>query len=209
MFIELSNITIENNAHIIFTNNVYVADTAGGMALFSTTLNVSHNAHVLFDSNHAVVGGALYALNCTIHVKNDAQMTFVNNSAFSAGAVVLVLYLQSHSILTFINNTATINLGGAFYCYRSKFSIENATTRFINNSAAYGGAMALLSSVLKLVNGNSNLIFENNSAKEKGGAIYVDPDKFQYTLQVQYDNYYNLLDTCLYYEPLTTSPVAA
>ena len=198
-FIELSNVTVENNAHIIFTNNV--ADTAGGMGLLSTTLNVSHNAHILFDSNHAVVGGgALYALNCTIDVKNDAQMTFINNSAFSAGAVVLVLtdlYLRSHTILTFINNTATINLGGAFYRYRSKFSIENATSRFINNSAAYGGAMALLSSVLKLVNGNSNLIFENNSAKEKGGAIYIDPDKFQYTLQVQYDNYYNLLDTCL------------
>ena len=59
--------------------------------------------------------------------------------------------------------------------------------------------MALLSSTLELVNESSNLTFENNSAKEKGGAIYVDPDIFQYTLQVQYDNYnYHLLDTCLY-----------
>lgn len=40
----------------------------------------------------------------------------------------------------------------AFYSYRSTFSIENATTRFINNSAANGGAMALLSSTLELVN---------------------------------------------------------
>ena len=58
--------------------------------------------------------------------------------------------------------------------------------------------MALLSSTLELVNGSSNLTFESNSVKKKGGAIYVDPDKFQNTLQVQYDNYYHLLDTCLY-----------
>ena len=128
-------------------------------------------------------------------------MIFINNSAFSAGAVVLALselYSRSHAILAFINNTASINLGGAFYSYRSKFSIENATTRFINNSAVNGGAMALLSSTLELLNESSNLTFENNSAREKGGAIYVDPDKFQYALQIQYDNLYHLLDTCLY-----------
>ena len=125
-------------------------------------------------------------------------MIFINNSAFSAGAVVLALselYSRSHAILAFINNTANKNLGGAFYSYRSRFSIENA---IINNSAANGGAIALLSSILELVNESSNLTFENNSAREKGGAIYVDPDKFQYAIQIQYDNLYYLLDTCLY-----------
>jgi predicted outer membrane repeat protein len=196
--IELSTATIENNAQIIFTNNV--ADTAGGMALRSSILNITHNAQVLFDSNHAVVGGgALYALKCTINVENGAQMTFINNSAFSAAFVLVLsnLHVKNRTVLTFINNTA-ITFGGAFYSYKSTISIENATNRFINNSAANGGAMALLSSILDLVNGSSNLIFENNSAKEKGGAIYIHPDKFEYTLQVQHDNYYHLLDTCLY-----------
>jgi predicted outer membrane repeat protein len=207
LMIEFSAATIENNAHITFTNNV--ADTAGGMAMFSATLYVSHNAHILFDSNHAVVGGgALYALNCTIYFKNNAQMTFINNSAFSAGAFVLIsseLHLMSHPILTFINNTA-INFGGALFSYKSKYSIENATNKFIYNSAANGGAMALLSSKIEVINGISNLIFEKNSAKEKGGAIYVDPDKFEYALQVQYDTEYNhLLDTCLYYVTDPTS----
>ena len=204
--IEFSTVTVENNAYISFTSSV--ADTAGGMALRSSILNISHNAHVSFNNNHAVVGGgALYALNSTINVKNHAQMTFANNSAFSAGALVLIsskVHLMSHTILTFINNTA-INLGGAFFSYRSTLSIENATTRCINNSAAYGGAMALLSSTLKLFNGSSNLTFENNLAKEKGGAIYVEPDQVEYTLQVQYDNYYYLLDSCLYYDTNPTS----
>jgi predicted outer membrane repeat protein len=128
-------------------------------------------------------------------------MTFTNNSAFSAGALVLMsseLHLESHTILTFINNTA-ISFGGAIFSYSSQFSIEYATNYFFKKSAANGGAMALLSSTLKLVNGNSNLTFENNSAKEKGGAIYVDPDKFEYTSQVRYNSFYNLHDTnCLY-----------
>ena len=199
--IELSNITIENNAHIIFTNNV--ADTAGGMAMFSAVLKIYHNAHISFNSNHAVVGGgALYVFNSTINVFSDAQMTFTNNTAFSAGALVILsseLNLTDRTVLTFINNIVN-NFGGAFYSYRSTFSIENATTRFINNSAANGGAMALLSSTLQLVNGSANLTFENNSAKEKGGAIYVDPDQFEYTLQIQYNNYYHLFDThCIYH----------
>ena len=198
---ELSTVTIENNAHIAFTNNT--ADTAGAMALRSSIFNIGDNAHISFNSNSAAAGGALYALNCTINVINHAQMTFINNSAFVAGAFALIsseLYMKSHTILTFINNTA-ISFGGALFTYRSKFSIENAanmmTTKFVNNSAANGGAMALLSSKFELINGNSNLTFEKNSAKELGGAIYVDPDQFQCTLQAE-DNYY-LLDThCLY-----------
>ena len=196
--IELSTVTIENNAHIAFTNNV--ADTAGGMALYSATLNIDDDAHISFNGNHAnVAGGALYVLKSIINVKNHASMTFINNSAFSGGALVFIsseLYLISHALLTFINNTA-INFGGSIFSYRSKLSIENATNKFINNSARYGGAMALLSSTIELVNGSSNLTFENNSAKEKGGAIYVDPDQFGiYTSQAQYD--YLLDINCLY-----------
>ena len=204
--IELSIITIENNAHITFTNNV--ADTTGGMVLRSSILNISHNAHILFNNNLAVVGGALYALNSTIYVKNDAQMTFINNNAaFSAGAFVLILsemHLKSHTILTFINNTA-INLGGAIYSYSSKLFIENATIKFISNSARNGGAMALLSSTFELVNGSTNLNFENNSAREKGGAIYIDPDQVEFTSQVRYNTFYYLHEkNCLYTNPTST-----
>ena len=198
--IELSTVTVENNAQIIFTNNV--ADTEGGMVMFSAVLNISHNVHISFNSNHAVVGGgALHALNSKINVENDANITFINNSAFSAGAFVLILsdlLLKSCTILTFINNTA-INLGGAFFSYNSKLSIQNATTRYVNNSAANGGVTALLSSTLELVNGSSNLTFENNSAQDGEGAVYVNPDQFEFISQVRYNNFYYLLDTsCLY-----------
>ena len=49
------------------------------------------------------------------------------------------------------------------------------------------------------LNESSNLIFENNSAREKGGAIYVDLDRLELTSQVRYNSYDRLLDTnCLY-----------
>ena len=48
-----------------------------------------------------------------------------------------------------------------------------------------------------MVNESPNLTFENNLAKEKGGAIYVDPDRFELTSQVRYNDY--VLDSnCLY-----------
>ena len=129
-------------------------------------------------------------------------MAFINNSAFGAGAFALIsseFLLKSQTNLTFINNTA-ITFGGALFSYKSKFSIENATnmtTKFINNSALNGGAMALLLSTFELLNGNANLTFEKNSAKGLGGAIFVDPDRLKYTLQ--YKHTYYLLDTlCLY-----------
>ena len=69
------------------------------------------------------------------------------------------------------------------------------TIKFIGNSAKSGGAIVLLSSSLELVGGDSNImIFENNSAKENGGAILVQPDLLYYTIP-----YLHLVDThCLY-----------
>ena len=45
---------------------------------------------------------------------------------------------------------------------------------FINNTATVGGAMAFYSSVLKIAPG-ARISFINNSALERGGAIFIDP----------------------------------
>jgi predicted outer membrane repeat protein len=49
---------------------------------------------------------------------------------------------------------------------------------FINNTATVGGAMAIYSSILKIVPG-TNVSFINNSALDGGGAIFVDPGFIQ------------------------------
>ena len=94
-------LSAEDNTNIAFINNL----TLVTMHIFNLTATLQ-----LFEEE------LLYALNCTINVKNHAQMTFIINSALAAGAFALIsseLRFESHTILTFINNTA-ISLGGAF-----------------------------------------------------------------------------------------------
>ena len=45
---------------------------------------------------------------------------------------------------------------------------------FVNNTSPYGGAFYLSSSAKILLKPNAHLIFQNNFASEKGGAIFVD-----------------------------------
>jgi predicted outer membrane repeat protein len=98
--------------------------------------------------------------------------------------------------MIFINNSASGD-GGAVFIYSSRFILANAasmTIKFVGNSAKSGGAIVLLSSSLEFTGRNSNMTFENNSAKENGGAILVQPDLLYYTVL-----YLHLVDThCLY-----------
>ena len=60
--------------------------------------------------------------------------------------------------------------------------------------------MVLISSSLEFRGGTTNMTFENNSAKEDGGAILVQPDLLYYTVQ-----YMELVYThCLYKTDSTT-----
>ena len=64
-----------------------------------------------------------------------------------------------------------------------------------NNSAFSAGALILVLSEIYIMK-QTILIFINNTAINLGGAVYVDPDRFEFTSQ---DDYYYLLYTnCLY-----------
>ena len=63
----------------------------------------------------------------------------------------------------------------ALYLYSSILTLSGEIV-FANNTGAKGGALALIGSMLKL-DGNTRILFENNSAHEVGGAIYVDAPK--------------------------------
>ena len=108
-------------------------------------------------------------MSSTLNLRQDTNLTFINSYAFSEG--------------------------GAIVIHSSRFVVvdaTNVTLQFICNSAQRGGAIALLSSMIELVSGYSNIMFINNSASGFGGAIYVDPD----LLQQQYR--YLLGTHCLY-----------
>ena len=183
-FPEYSNVTLENNAKILFINNS--AETGGAMEIRSSMFTIGYNANITFINNSAFVeGGGIFIRNCSMNVESNARLIFINNSApGQAGAFELVsssLHLKNHATLKFINNSASTGagMGGAFFSFASLIYIEDftgVTVTFIGNSARRGGAMALMASTLNFMSGNSNITFENNSALESGGAIYVDPD---------------------------------
>ena len=179
-----SSIYFENNAHSIFIQNS--AETAGAMALWSSTLNMKHNANITFIDNSASINGG-------------AMVVAGTNGLFITG-----LHISSNTTMIFINNSA-IGVGGALFSYSSRFILVNATNmtvKFTGNSARSGGAIVFVSSSLEFGGGNSKITFENNSAKEDGGAILVQPDVLYYTLPY---STVHLVDThCLYKTNSTT-----
>ncbi len=117
-----------------------------------------------------------------IMVHNASNINFVNCSftgnakyaykVLPVGSVVSLA--KAHNInfteCTFYNNGIT-----ALSAYDSTFLFEG-TNKFINNSAYKGGALALFgNSYIEVVpSSGSNVIFQNNVARDVGGAIYID-----------------------------------
>ena len=56
----------------------------------------------------------------------------------------------------------------------NSFVFFEGTNSFVNNTSPFGGAFFLSSSAMILLKPNAQLIFTNNFASEKGGAIFVD-----------------------------------
>ena len=205
-----SNLYLRNNTSITFTNNS-VGTESGALAAVYSTIYFENNACGYFTQNSAEIAGSMSLWSSTLNMKHKASITLINNSAkVNGGALVVAgtdglfitgLCLSNSTTMIFINNSAN-GVGGALFTFSTNLQFFTGTTiKFIGNSAQRGGAMALVSSYLEIVGGSSNISFENNSAKEDGGAILVQPDILQYTVQ-----YVHLVDThCLYKTNSTSS----
>ena len=120
----------------------------------------SEISNIVFENNYAGEGGAIYlrsnSADCDLD-KNRFKfnnLTFINNTAKNdyGGAIdVEVLYATSELInLTFVNNSAADNGGGVYFCYG-----EDIWEDVQNN-------MTII-----------NVTFEGNSAGQYAGAIYI------------------------------------
>ena len=213
MAVAKSTLYVRNNASITFIKNS-VRTESGALAAIDSNIHFEDNAHSIFIKNSAeTFAGAMALWSSTLTMKNNSSITFVDNSATVNGGAMVVagtdglfitgLHLSHNATMIFINNSV-VGVGGALFIYSSRFVLANASRiiiKFIGNSAKSGGALVLLSSSLEFVGGKSNITFENNSAKENGGAILVQPDLLYYTIP-----YLNLVDThCLYKTNSTTN----
>ena len=151
----------------------------GGITALHSNLTLFDNTTFL--QNHATFGSAgIHVTNCSL--SSTGSIHFINNSLtapFSKPSGVAIWASASSLNITrtstFISNSESDRISndcycGVIYCHNTSLSFTG-TTNFINNSAAYGGAIVAECSTSLSLTGTSNFI--NNSAAVNGGAIFA------------------------------------
>ena len=181
---------------ITIVNCIFNGNTAYyGGAISGCGDNVKIN-NCTFNGNTATYGGAIYIAEdyAYRYIYNNLDGTFINNAAGWGGAIY-ILGGDFHGNLygTFINNKAIFGDGGAIYIAGGVSGNLDGT--FINNKAIFGDGGAI--SIGKIpyyektnkgtiigdfiwiggVSGHLKGTFINNTARNDGGAIYINGEQ--------------------------------
>lgn len=127
-----------------FTHNV--ASGIGG-AMYVRASNVTVGERVLFESNKASSGGALY-------VSGSSILTVAGDN------------------IAFARNTATTDGGGGLLLWNSILHVDHfGRVQYFGNIAISGGAIHSFNSRVVF---DGNVVFANNFAGDRGGGLYSD-----------------------------------
>lgn len=167
-----NNVIFEQNKASSRGGSVYLANSTD-----ENTTRISKITNCLFTDNTAKHGGAVATYASADTLKNGAvaeisACEFKQNNVTGDGGA---LYAGRKSTMSVDNCTVTGNSavegGGLFATDKSTVTVTK--TQFTQNSAigedAYGGAVAVRSSVLNIDESN----FDGNSADKNGGAMYI------------------------------------
>ena len=207
MFGESQKASIQYSA-IYFVNNNQV--TVKNLTFDNSTFLVSPSwneynplvIHILFESVK------LYYNEVSAYIEGanvDLSMQFTG-CKFHNGTLLFGAMKVNFTDCELVNNIMT--LGGvplrisgvseirnaqtsAITCYFCPIELSG-TISFVNNTAVRGGAMALHTSTL-YIDANTKVIFANNTAKDRGGAIFTVPSLQPYPLNNSY-----VIDVCFY-----------
>ena len=177
-------ITFEGTSTINFINNL--ANTNGGVMYIDRHSSITFagsSAVNYIDNNSSVNGGVMYLDDhSTITFKGNSTSKFYRNHANNNGGVMYIyrnssLLLKGMARVAFNGNKAY--LGGSVYVKFSYFVIDrNSSVIFINSTALQNGGAIYLrdQSEFELLEST----FNDNSASDYGGAIYVLYDKWTF-----------------------------
>lgn len=186
---ELSEFVIRG---VNFTGNC--AEFGGGLKLFSfpkrreTFLNKIEAKDCIFISNVAHAGSALDITSTNSHSfakcflvipvikdctfsRNSVRPNKYNNTRATYG--IGTIYISIYSIKLEGNNMFNNNLGTAVYIVNGNINMSQSTVTFFGNTGVQGGAVALIGDSSMLFGQNQTYRFTNNTAIDKGGAIYA------------------------------------
>ena len=144
-----SNINITGNTVVCFFHNT--AGNGGALYLYGSKLVIQKS--VLFIGNNTAlsyVGGGI-SMYCGY------------------------LNIRDHSVVNFTDNLAHLQGGAIYQTIEGNLSIDShSILTFSNNSASQGGALYLPPSATVNVGKNSVVLFTNNSVSDRGGAVYAN-----------------------------------
>ena len=136
-----------------------------------------------------------YLISTIIEKLNAEQNFITNKSNVTVGQGGL--YINQLPIQFRNNNSIKSCKGTALLATRAQVTVlNNSRIEFSSNQGKLGGAMALLNGATLVVQENTSLVFTDNTANEKGGAIYISNhyDTYEYPMSNQqcaisyYDN---------------------
>ena len=106
-------------------------------------------------------------LDHTVSRLESVDLTLYDCKVAYSAIIVLKSSVAFSGITVYKNGFGVIS-------YSTDITVSGKLT-FSNNNYLRGGAMSLYSSNLRIASG-TNMIFKNNSASHKGGAVYIEPD---------------------------------
>ena len=176
-------------AHSILQLNSAVYGGGLSVLVFSTKWNPALDKeaslqirHVTFQGNWGrFMGSALYTtqigkLKTTVKIANSCFRNNIINSSTLGSTVDITSWNTSfEGNILFKNNTGT-----ALRCTSSEVSFIHSNVQFAYNTGHQGGAIYLSQSYI-LINEKTEVLFINNTATDRGGAIYSTNVVLDYT----------------------------
>ena len=166
LFIAGSSILTLAGDSISFARNTATV-YGGGLRVYQSTTNITGKA--VFFGNTAEFGGAIFADAGIFSVIGDAVLS--NNFANDSGGA---FYSGNSSIditgtIVWVNNSAFVGGGGLMLWETAMHVQVLGKTAFMGNTAEFGGAAYMSTSMLVLYGG---IHFSENTVNVSGGALY-------------------------------------
>ena len=172
---------------LLIEDSEFYSNAGGALYLVSLTslLDVRITYTVLIrnctiSKNYAIKGSAMFVSDISSENTRLLEMT-VENTLFEDHTTLVETYLGTHSNINLIisvkrftikNCTFMNNNKSALMSYDSNIHFEGETI-FKNNTARYGGAIHFTGNSVMYLRPNAQIIFDGNSALQRGGAIYL------------------------------------
>ena len=197
MYIQLddSSDTFSMNEVLIhgvnFTHNC--AEFGGGLKLYSyperseILVNKMEFKDCTFDSNTAHAGSAIDITPNILHSLSNGFLVIpvIKDCTFSRNAVrpnkydshatfgIGTLYISLYNVKLEGFNNFESNIGTAIHVVNGNINMSQSNVNFLGNNGIQGGAIALIGYSSMIVGPNRRYKFINNTALDKGGALYV------------------------------------